>query len=82
MFCAGCPSRTRAAEQSQSSAMPAPLPRRTRDRIRLTGLAAISVGVALVLGWALTSAHPLWQLGLGIFALIVAAANLSLLRGG
>ena len=82
MFCAECPSRARDVEQSQSSAMPAPLPRRTRDRIRLTGLAAISVGVALVLGWAVNSAHPLWQLGLGLFALIVAGANLSLLRGG
>lgn len=53
---------------------------RVRRRLRLTGLASLSAGVAFILGWLAPSDHPAWRLGLGVFALIVAATNLSLLR--
>ena len=55
-------------------------PQRIRARLRLTGLASLSLGVAFILGWLLPADHPVWRLALGVFSLLLAAVNLSLLR--
>lgn len=55
-------------------------PQRVRARLRLTGLASLSLGVAFILGWLVPADHPVWRLVLGLFSLLLAAINLSLLR--
>ncbi|GAC1337293.1 MAG: hypothetical protein NVSMB29_01390 [Candidatus Dormibacteria bacterium] len=51
-----------------------------RDRTRLLGLAAISVGVALLATYAVTATHPLYRLIAGILILALGARNLLLAR--
>ncbi len=53
---------------------------RQRQRFRLVGLASLSAGVALVLIYAARSDRPIAALLLGVFCLILAAANLTMLR--
>jgi hypothetical protein len=53
---------------------------RVRKRLRLSALASLSIGVALILGWLVPADHPVWRLGLGLFSLLLAAVNFSMLR--
>ena len=55
-------------------------PQRLRARLRLTGLASLSLGVAFIVGWLVPADHPVWRLLLGLFSLLLAAVNFALLR--
>lgn len=51
-----------------------------RDRARLLGLAAISVGAAFIAIYAASSSHPLYRLVIGVVALLLGVVNLNLAR--
>ena len=52
-----------------------------RDRTRVLGLAAISVGVAFLAIYAAAASHPFYRLVVGVIALALGVVNLMLSAG-